>query len=330
MTVPCFGGSKRQTDTRGFSLLELLVTMVVLTVIMGAMMEFMSVMQRRYTAQQRVGSVNQTGKTVMELLALDIEQAGYPGTVNTTTTAAVTASNSYNTTVTLASDAGLFRKRAVLVDTGANQETVVIELCTSTSSTSTSCTVGGSNSITGLFKKSHASGVPVRASAYPYPQGIVNTATYPSNATTLRIMGDLRGNGSLRYIEYRYTADATGNCQGTLVRSDSDAFATTQQPAATIADNLCNNAATGIFAYTTDTAAGTYTYFTQIGATLVMRTATSSAQERGAGGTATEVMREQYFVPRNVMYARRLAMDGLETLLPAAPSTVLSTLPAAP
>ena len=56
MTTPQARWAALQTRRgRGFSMIEMLVTIAVFTVLMGAMMTFISSMQERYTGEQRLG-----------------------------------------------------------------------------------------------------------------------------------------------------------------------------------------------------------------------------------------------------------------------------------
>lgn len=323
----------------GFSILEFLVAIAVLTIIMGALLTFMGNMQERYSGEQKVAAINQGGKTGMDLLATDIGQAGYPAGVNATTSQAVITPGSL--TLNLSNTIGMYVGRVVVVGFGsASQESVTVTACTSTVTSTAGCTAGASDSITGLFKKTHASGVPVTATAMPYPQGVIfNTAHFSdptkssSDCNSLKIMGDLRGDGSLRYVEYRYTPppSPTSDTPGVLVRSDTSAFVCPESTPVTVVDNLRDpsifnykvNAAncSGLPACVTCVTEGSsFTYVTQVGVTMTMRTA--AAVERGAGGTRTIVFKQQYFTPRNVVYAINLAKDGLQTVLPLAPGNV--------
>jgi prepilin-type N-terminal cleavage/methylation domain-containing protein len=335
------GSSAAAARQRGFSILELLVAIAVLTIIMGALMTFISTMQRRYTSEAKVASINQVGKTGMDLLAIDVGQAGFPPLVDTTTTQAITAAGTAQT-VTLASTVGVYVGRVLLVDFGmSNQESVTVSACTSTVA-DTGCASGTSNSVTGVFKKGHVNGRPVRASSMPYPHGIIfdvahfgAPATIPgSDCNKLEILGDLRGDGSLRYVEYLYTP-FSGDTPGKLERSDTSAFKDTENPKIIVVDNLWDNSlfnykvfaksCSGVPACVSCTPEGSsFTYVTQVGVTMTMRTA--AAVERGAGGTRTIIFRQQYFTPRNVIYAINLANDGLQTVLPLAPDAVTTYL----
>ena len=85
--------------SRGFSLIELMVSILVLSIVMGALFQFMSMMSRRYTQAQRTSGISQTGKSVMELLTMDVGQAGYYPGRNTTTSAAVTTVGAQSVTL---------------------------------------------------------------------------------------------------------------------------------------------------------------------------------------------------------------------------------------
>ena len=50
----------------GFSLLELLVSVAIITVLMAIVFQFMNVNQQRYRSQQLMGEVTQGGRSVLE------------------------------------------------------------------------------------------------------------------------------------------------------------------------------------------------------------------------------------------------------------------------
>lgn len=321
---------RQRFPARGFSVVEMMIAIAVLSVLMGAMMGFIGRMQEAYTAEQKLSGVNQGGKTAMDLLAIDIAQAGFPPVVTRTTTAAITGSIS-SQSVGVDNSTGLYVGRPITIDYGVNEETVTL-------------TAAGSNSITGVFKLSHVSGSVIRVSAMPYPSGIIfaKTGTPTSTGTRLELVGDIRGDGTLRYIQYDYTAPV-GTTAGFLTRSDTDAFASTRNAAVTVLDNLWD--ASAIFTYTialatctgytnpsyvtvctSSAAAGSQPFVLNVGVTLTMRTAAAIERGAGAGGAREVVIRQQYFTPRNILNAYNLSSDGLFTLLPTAPGAVTTSL----
>ena len=342
--------------SRGFSLIELLVSIAVLSIIMGAMMQFMSMLQRRYTQAQRTSGIGQTSKSVTDLLAMDIGQAGYYRGRSTTNSAIIAVGTQ---TVTLADSTGIYPGSVLIVDTGMDQEPVPLSAVTHSS-----------NQVTGLFRVDHATGVPVRLSDVPYPEGVLAPVTRDpstgdtiantagSNATTLKMMGDFRDDGTLRYVEYRYrsatsstTACSTPPCA--LWRSDScvpgtatGCTITTQNAAVLVADNIMNPVATGVFNYFVLCRAGAFpnpalTYVTYLnssfttgvspcasvahfyvlGVEVNLELRTQASVERGAGGpVAIDV--QQTFVPRNIRHALEVSLDGLQRWVPEKPTTV--------
>jgi prepilin-type N-terminal cleavage/methylation domain-containing protein len=296
---------------RGFSLIELGITVIVLGVVMGALMQFMGVLQQRYTREQAATGLGQTGKTGLDLLAMDIGQAGKYPVVTTTSTNAITAGAAVQT-ITLGNGAGVYPGSVLLIDIGDLQEPVRV------------LTVSG-NDITAVCNLNHAAGALVRDSGVPYAEGIIfNTdVNTTSSNTRLRIFGDIDGTSVLRYIEYKFTANATA-CTGTLTRSDTLWSATTKDAEITVADNLCNDsgstAVNPLFTYTTTTI-GAYSYVTAVTVNMIMRTQAPIERGAAAGGTRTVVMR-QAISPRNIAYASRVAADGGQQLVPERPGTI--------
>lgn len=315
--------------------------------VLGAMMQFMSMLQQRYTREQRASGVGQTGKTVMELLSLDIGQGGfYPG--RTTTAAASIALGLQN--VVLGSADGMHVGSKLVVDKNdissvAKEEVVEVTAVNY-----------ASNTITATFLKAHtagASGVRVVLSEIPYPDGVLfrnpDPTTISSTPDTLRLMGDFWGDLNLRYVEYRFTPDTTGNCQGTLVRSDTcvpatsgGCTATNQTAAVTVADNICNDGGATptnpVFTYndpynaaaTNPILLGPFTYVRYVTVHLIMRTQ-QPVEGPGGGAPRTMVMR-QTFVPRNISYALQVAQDSLQEMIPDRPKDASGnyTVPIAP
>ena len=340
--------------SRGFSLIELMVSILVLSIVMGALFQFMSMMSRRYTQAQRTSGISQTGKSVMELLTMDVGQAGYYPGRNTTTSAAVTTVGAQS--VTLADTTGIFPGSVIIVDTGMNQEPVPLSAVTHSS-----------NTVTGLFRLDHLTGVPVRLSEVPYPEGVLAPVkrdatgnlvadTTGSNATTLKLMGDFRDDGTLRYVEYRYrsatssaTACSTPPCA--LWRSDScvpgtatGCTITTQNAAVKVADNLMNTATAGVFSYfvlcrtgtlptlayvtylnssytTAITPCSSVAHFYVLGVQANLNLRTQASVERGSGGPVT-IEVQQTIVPRNLRHALEVSLDGLQRWVPDKPTTV--------
>src|SRR5436190_24343031 len=106
----------------GFSLIESLVSMVVMLFLMGAVFHVLGKYQRGYQNEQVTTDMRQGARGALELLSQEVGQAGYLGSTLAprTLSASVTGSgSSLNTlqTVTLSSTANLFLGEKLLVDT---------------------------------------------------------------------------------------------------------------------------------------------------------------------------------------------------------------------
>lgn len=70
--------SKRSGQERGFSLIELLVVVVILTVVFGIVVDGITQLQRRNSAETAKLDINQEGREFLDQLVRDLHQAGYP------------------------------------------------------------------------------------------------------------------------------------------------------------------------------------------------------------------------------------------------------------
>ena len=184
----------RQED--GFSLAELLISVVILLPVMGAALSLFSVGINQHESEQTSIDTSQEARAGLEMMASEIAQAGSHRDLATTTTSTIAASPNAQSVV-LGSAAGFTVGDYVEIDTGANLETVELASVTG-------------NSISGIFRTSHANGVPVRLFAMPYTAGVIPPPglglSSSANVTRLRFFGDIYGTGELSYVEYAYDA----------------------------------------------------------------------------------------------------------------------------
>jgi hypothetical protein len=162
----------------------------------------------------------------MEMMTMEIAQAGSHGDRSTTTNGAVAASSGTQG-VAVASSSGFNAGDYVEVDNGASKETVQL-------------TAVAAGSLTGVFRTAHAAGTPVRLFALPYLRGIIPPAglgpNSSANVTTLRFFGDINGDGNLFYVVYSYDAGA-----GQITRSMTPITQGAMNPAVAIVSNLSPN-----------------------------------------------------------------------------------------
>jgi len=90
--------------TRGFSLLELMVSMAVLLVVVGGAVNYIGLATQRSKAEQTKVDLTQEGREFVDEFERDIHQAGYPGCANFDTagsTGCATTANYNNTALAI-------------------------------------------------------------------------------------------------------------------------------------------------------------------------------------------------------------------------------------
>jgi Tfp pilus assembly protein PilW len=181
----------------GFSLIELMVSILILIPVMAAALSLFSVGVRQQASEQTSVDANQEARSGLEMMSMEIAQAGSHGDRSTVTTSSVSASTSPQA-VSVAASAGFTAGDWVDVDTGSNLETVQL-------------TAVGDGTLSAVFRVAHASGVPVRLFALPFINGIIPPpglgADSSAAVTTLRFFGDMVGDSNLYYVEYSYDSD---------------------------------------------------------------------------------------------------------------------------
>src|SRR5436309_1428157 len=181
----------------GFSLIELMISAAILLPLLGAVVLLFARGVDYYGAEQRTAQMNEEARMAVEVMSLEIAQAG--ARKDAVTTLGADSAAGLNT-VTVASSTGFSAGDIITVDPGgAAQENNVV------------LTGVGSNTLTGTFINAHAAGATVAFYALPYLTGIMPPAggIAPNSAvaaTTLSFYGDFYENGVLYYIEYAYDA----------------------------------------------------------------------------------------------------------------------------
>lgn len=247
-------------------------------------------------------------RSATELLQQEVGQAGrlsLPGTV--TLSAAVTATGSQS--VTLSSVSGMFTGEQLTIDTGANQETVALT------------NVAGSQ-ITASFNSTHASGAPVSAQG-GFASGIVPTnMANGSTGSILKLYGDINGDGSMVYVEYKCDTVA-----GNLYRNVM-AYNAVTKPAVTSSQILLNNVqpnpgGTPCFTYQQKTV-GADTYVLDVAITLTVQTQEKDPQTNQYQKETKALLNVS---PRNVFDIWELASGGVNNRIQPIPASVTNLLP---
>ena len=290
----------RRRRDGGVGLLELLITVAILSIVMIGITDLMFRYERSYTGAAQLADLNGGIQGAMVLLAQEIAQAGalpsQDPTLATPTLAQAVAAGTE--TVTLSSVAGLYNGERIEVDPGGSPEAVTIIGDPNTST----------NQITATFANSHSAGVPVMAN------GVIAGGVLPtSTATTLYLIGDLDGNGALDYV--RYTCDTQ---TGQFLRSEiENPTSASVFPADDVIVSGLEANANGApcFQYTTQALGGT-NYIIDVAITLTAQSLTANP----VTGQATQVQNRFLNVaPRNMLTAAALAQSDPGKDLQATP-----------
>ena len=187
----------------GFSLLEMMISMVILLGVSGVVMSGLLQTTKTETTVQNRTEMHASVRSATELMQQEIGQAGrvsMPPVANIQMTTAVTA-GSATPTPTTGATAGMFAHEYIVVDAGINQETVQV-------------TAISGNTITAVFGLNHAANVPVAVQG-GFGTGIVPETsvgmTNGSDGTHLKLYGDINGDGNMVYVEYICDYANSGN-----------------------------------------------------------------------------------------------------------------------
>ena len=220
------GSSKKMKHTigigqqNGFTMMELMISIVILIPIMGAAISLFSVGADQQASEQNSIDTNQEARSALEMMTTEISQAGSHGDVITTVSTGAVSASSTAQAMSVSSVSGFTVGDWVDVDSAGNSESVRI-------------TAIGTSSISGVFRTAHASGVPVRLFALPFLAGVINPTGAVSSSiavTAIRFFGDINSDSTLQYIEYIYdsnnneiTRSVTPVNQATLSQANPDA-----------------------------------------------------------------------------------------------------------
>jgi prepilin-type N-terminal cleavage/methylation domain-containing protein len=351
--VKALRNANRGTDKRrqkGFSLLELMVSVAILVIVAGAVIMGMIRMTWSQSTVMNRTQMHSSVRNATELMQQEVGQAGriaaQPGLQLTTAITVPAGSTSAVATPTITTTAAagnatdlMYVGENLVVDPSTTyEETVTISALTS-------------SSITATFTNSHLANVPVLVMG-GFASGIVppttssmdllvsnNTATSTSPLTsatassgsTLKLYGDINGDGTMYYVTYNCNQSA-----GTLYRyisNTSDLNTATGVTSTLLLDNLGQNPSSApCFTYTTKdapvnlTGGGTVTetFVVNVAVTLTVNTQNKDLQ---TGATQTETKALLNIAPRNVSEAWQLAgsPSGYVRAQPM-PSNVYSTL----
>lgn len=304
--------SKRQ---KGFTIIELMAALAIFVIVTAVVMSGMVQMVRMQGTISNRTEMHTSVRSATELLQQEIGQAGrisLPTAVMPVTMAGpISASATPQTaqTVAVSSTANMFTNMLLDVDTGSNFEVVTV-------------TAVNPGTITAVFSKAHpAASIPIQVSG-AFGTGIVPPAAgltcatqgytaYPgpgngSDCTTLKLYGDINGDGNILYVEYTCNTSTT---PGYLYRNEvsNPVVPGITKPAVDPSMYLLNNvlpnpSGAGCFSYQVQNASvnGTPTPFvTDVAVTLTVQTQMLDPQ---TNQYQVETKALLNITPRNVFY----------------------------
>ena len=314
----------------GFSLLETMVSLVVLFAVGGIVMSGMGQLLKTQSSVANRTEMHSSVRSATELLQQEIGQAGRislgANTALVTLNAAVAGAGAASA-FTLTANAGpaplVYAGEALVVDIGPNQETVTL-------------TAGNNATGTANFQFAHAAGAPVSALG-AFAQGIVPPAAAPTNypngstGTVLKLYGDINGDGNMVYVEYTCAQGTQAN-PGFLYRNQM-AITAGAKPAVDntmillsnvlVNPNDVNNNVVPCFAYQVQ-ALGASFCVTDVSVTLTVQTQNKDQQTQVFQPETKALLN---VAPRNVVEVFDTASLVDSTRAQAMPPTVTALLP---
>jgi prepilin-type N-terminal cleavage/methylation domain-containing protein len=291
-----------ENKSRGFSLIEVMISLLVLLVVAGAAFYALAYYQRNYGSSRARAVIHEGMRGAVELIAQEVGQAGLLDFTTTTTSAAITAQIGPQT-VTLGSVNSIFNNEILIVGTADTEETLTVNSVDPVAVT-----------INATFTKNHALGSVVRGYGV-FPEGILIS----SDGNNLKLLGDINNDQSIAFVQY--TCDTAA---GTLSRSITTVTPTagtlTLNASAPLITNLiANPGGTPCFQYVPKSA-GTYNFRTSVAITLSVQSSKVDPQ------TKLPIQMTKSFLnlaPRNVLMGLELAQNGYKIRLQPTPTNVM-------
>ena len=301
----------------GFSLTELMVTTIILVSVSSVVMKGVQQMSLTQNRLQNRTEMHSSVRSATELMQQEIGQAGrvtlLPSTSYTLTTPVAAIGTA---SPTVSSTAGMFVGEQIIVDTGANEETVTLTALNALPA-----------SITAVFSNVHLSGAPINV-AGAFASGIIpTTATNGSTGNILKIYGDINDDGNMVYAEY--TCDTSNGANGGNLYRNVMSVTALSKPALSASMILLPNIykdGSACFTFQQKTI-GADTYVVDVAITLTVQTASQDLQTRSF---QTETKALLNVSPRNVFQVWQMVSAGVTNRLqpmPASPYSIANLLP---
>ena len=205
MTLETSNPRSRQAGSElGFSLLEMLASVAIVTMLMSAVFSFTFQVQKKFQGSSVVAESNHSARAALEIMTQEIGQAGFnPNFVPNKTCDVSVNANAAPQCVTLSDINQIHPGDWLSVDVGGNNELAKVSGTTATG------TCGGANQVQGVFQVNHSTTpFPVISYKMPYPGGILQ-GTGTSDDHTLKFYGDINADGTIQYVVYSFVPTTT-------------------------------------------------------------------------------------------------------------------------
>lgn len=295
--------TRPQPRDSGFSLPELLVSLLVLSVIVGTVTQLSMQMSN---GQRTMWNRTQMHSSVRGAIALLQQEVGQAGLIALPAPVTLSGAVVFGTnTVAVSSTAGMFAGQKLAIGTGSTQETVVLVAVTSTT-------------IRGYFVLPHAAGAPVAALG-GFAQGIIPpNMTNGSTGTVLKLFGDVNDDGQMVYVEYTCST-ATGRLSRNMMAWNAGTKPALTAENILLTNVVANPGGTPCFSYQTETVAPD-TYVTAIAVTLSVQTQDIDPVTRQFQVETKTLLNVS---PRNVFQTWQLASDYEVNRIQPIPPSIL-------
>jgi prepilin-type N-terminal cleavage/methylation domain-containing protein len=303
---------KLRSSEGGFTLVELLVSMAVLLVVSGIVVN--GTMDMTFLGQKMTNrsDMHSSVRNATALLQQEVGQAGRVTLPGPVTLQGATGIGVF--TVNVDSTDGMFVGEQLTIDIGNNEETVTL-------------TAVDADSITANFMVAHPAGTPVAVNGGFWAGVIPTTMANGSTGTVLKIVGDINGDGRMVYVEY--TCDLAN---GLLYRNVMD-YDEMAKPPVTVEQILLSNLLPNppnpngnvppCFTYQERTFAGR----TYVIGVAIMTTVRSQVRDRNTNDFQRVTKALLNVAPRNVINVWQLASLYYMNRVQPLPPSVVQLLP---
>ena len=302
---------KLRSSEGGFTMIELLVSTAVLLIVSGIIVGSTIDMTRLGQKMTNRSDMHSGVRNATALLQQEVGQAGRVSLPGLVTLTGATGIGTF--TVNVNSSTGMFVGEHLIVDSGASEETVTL-------------TGVGAGNITANFAFAHAAGARVAATG-GFSAGVIpTTMANGSSGNTLKIVGDVNGDGSMVYVEYQCDL-----ANGRLYRNVMP-FDAAGKPAVTVEQILLTNLlqnpanAAGVvppcFIYQERTFSGT----TYVIGVAIMTTVRSQQRDQNTGDFQRVTKALLNVSPRNVVNVWQNASLNNTNRMQPLPQTLVNNL----